>query len=132
MATGDFKVEIKGLDELRSAFKRAPKIVEPILQRTVEAAQFTLQKHTLKNDPVPWRTGNLLQSFRFFKARLQARWMPTAHYAVYVHEPRAAKGEGGKGYAGNPYMDAIVQKSQGDIDKLFESALERIVQELAK
>lgn len=124
MATGDVKLEIKGLKELQAAFAKAPAIVEPILQRSIDAAQFTLQKHTLKDDPVPWRTGNLLQSFRFFKARLQGRWMPTAHYAVYVHEPRA-------NYSGNPYMEGIVGKAQNDVDKLFDKALDKIVEELA-
>lgn len=125
MATGDVTVQIHGLDELIAAFKKAPDIVEPILQRTIDAAQFTLQKHTLKDNPVPWRTGNLLQSFRFFKARLEGRWMPTADYAVYVHEPR-------ENYSGNPYMEKILENSQTDINGLFDTALERIVAELAK
>lgn len=111
--------------ELRRAFANAPRIVEPILQRTIEAAQFTLQKHTLKNDPIPWRTGNLLQSFRFFKARLEARWMPTAYYAIFVHEPR-------DNYPGNPFMDTVVKKSEGDVNKLFDTALEKITEEIAK
>lgn len=128
---GELRVEIKGLSELREAFARAPDITESWLQRTIEAAQFTLQKHTLKDDPIPWRTGNLLQSFRFFKGRLWGKWMPTAEYAVLVHEPRAAKSEGGKAYAGNPYMEKVIAKAQPDIDKLFETCLERITQELA-
>ena len=129
--SADVKIEVKGLDKLVAVFKKSPSIVEPILQRTIEAAQFTLQKHTLKDDPVPWRTGNLLQSFRFFKGRLRGSWTPTASYALSVHEPRAAKG-GGKGYQGNPYMEGIVDKSQEDLNSLFDSALNKIVNELAK
>ena len=33
---------------------------------------------------MPWRTGNLLQSFRFATGNLQARWFPTAKYAPFV------------------------------------------------
>jgi len=77
-------VEIKGLEELRRAFREYPKISEPILQRAIVGTQAIFAKHTLKDNPVPWRTGNLLQSFRFESSRLMARWMPTAHYAAFV------------------------------------------------
>lgn len=129
---GNVTVEIKGLDELRATFKRAPDVVEPILQRAVEAAQFVLQKNTLKDDPVPWRTGNLLQSFRFFKGRLRGSWVPTAIYAMNVYYPRPASKEGGKAYPGNPYMDTLAEKAQPELDKLFDSALDRIVATLGK
>lgn len=129
---GNVTVQIKGLDELRAAFKRAPDVVEPILQRTVEAAQFVLQKHTLKDDPIPWRTGNLLQSFRFFKGRLRGSWIPTATYAFAVHEPRPSSKEGGKDYPGNPYMDRLVDKAQPDLDNLFDSALDKIIAQFGK
>lgn len=124
------QVEIIGLKEIQKNFQRAPEIVEPILQRTVEAAQFALQKHTLKDNPVPWRTGNLLQSFRFQKGRLQGSWFPTAEYAMSVYYPRPASGEGGKGYPGNPYMDAILENAEDDVNGLFVQALDKIVKAL--
>ena len=77
-------VQIKGLKELNEAFRRYPKIAEPVLQKAIIGTQFIFQKHTLKNNPVPWRTGNLLQSFRFQHGRLLARWFPTARYAHFV------------------------------------------------
>lgn len=79
-----FEVTIENLAPLRSAFREYPKIAGPILQRALLATQFVFQKNTLKNDPVPWRTGNLLQSFRFRTGNLQARWFPTANYAAFV------------------------------------------------
>ncbi len=80
------EVEIKGIQELRRAMRDYPKIAEPILQRAIAATQAVFAKHTLKNDPVPFRTGFLLQSFRFAASRLQARWFPTVKYALWVHE----------------------------------------------
>ena len=126
----DYSVTIDGLTELRAAFKRSPAIVEPILQRAIQAANFTFQKHTLKNDPVPWRTGNLLMSFRYIEGRLRGRWLPTASYAMTVAEPHTSAS--GKVYGGNPYMEKILEASTGDVGKLFESALEKITAELAK
>lgn len=84
--SGEVIVEIENLKELKLAFRDYPKISEPILQKAIIATQFIFQKHTLKNDPVPWRTGNLLQSFRFNSGRLWARYFPTARYALFVHE----------------------------------------------
>ena len=80
----EFEVKIENLPELRRAFRDYPKISAPIMQRAMIATQFVFQKNTLKDDPVPWRTGNLLQSFRFRTSPLQARWFPTAKYAPFV------------------------------------------------
>lgn len=80
----DFQVEIKNLPELRRAFREYPKIAGPIIQKALIGSQFIFQKHTRKNDPVPWRTGNLLQSFRFRASAYDARWYPTARYAPFV------------------------------------------------
>lgn len=80
----DFTITIENLDKLQSALKNYPSIAEPILQKAIDGTQFALQKNTLKSDPVPWKTGNLLQSFRFKPGNLQARWGPTANYAPMV------------------------------------------------
>jgi len=84
MASGEFKLEIQGIKGLTRALKQYPKIAQPILQRAFVATQAIFAKHTLKDNPVPWRTGNLLQSFRFRTGILQARWFPTANYAPMV------------------------------------------------
>lgn len=66
------------------AFKSYPKIAGPVLQKAFVGTQAILAKHTLKNNPVPWVTGNLLQSFRFKVGQLESRWFPTANYAPFV------------------------------------------------
>jgi len=76
-------VEIQGLKELRFALREYPKIARPIIQKAVDATSAVFAKHTLKNNPVPFRTGFLLQSFRFVRGNLQARF-PTAKYAPFV------------------------------------------------
>lgn len=80
----DFVLEIQGVNELKRALRDYPKISEPILQKAIVATQFVMTKNTLKDNPVPYRTGNLLQSFRYQIGRLQARWTPTARYAPFV------------------------------------------------
>lgn len=81
---GAFEIEIKGAKELAYALQQYPKISEPIFQRAIGGLGATLAKHTLKENPVPFRTGRLLQSFVFKVGRLQGRWYPTAKYAAMV------------------------------------------------
>lgn len=80
----EITVQIQGARELQYALREYPKIAKPILQKAVDATNAVFAKHTLKNNPVPWRTGFLLQSFRFVRGNLQARWFPTAKYAPFV------------------------------------------------
>lgn len=84
MAGNDFTLEVKGITGLKRALREYPRLAMPILQRAFTASQAILAKNTLKDDPVPWRTGNLLQSFRFRVGRLESRWFPTAKYAPFV------------------------------------------------
>lgn len=80
----EFEIEIKGMRELQRALRDYPRLAFPILQRAILATSAVFAKNTLRNDPVPFRTGNLLQSFRFRAGRLEARWFPMAAYAAAV------------------------------------------------
>jgi hypothetical protein len=81
-----FEMTIKGATELSAALMRYPDIAKPIVQRAIVGVSAVLAKHTLKNNPVPWRTGVLLHSFRFKSGPGWARWYPTAYYAQMVEE----------------------------------------------
>ena len=130
-----------------------PKISQPIVQRALTAVGAVFAKHTLKNNPVPWKTGNLLHSFRFKESPLAARWFPTANYAGAVEfgtRPRTivAKGKAlripiGGGFifrksVNHPgtkprrYMQQIVDRSKPDVEKLFGQANDAINREIAK
>ena len=123
--SSNYQVEIKGLKDLMFAFKNYSKISEPIMQRAVDATGAIFGKNTLKDNPVPWRTGNLLQSFRFERGRLLARWFPTVYYAPFVHD-------GTKFIKSNPFMPKIVAKSEAEVNKVFREAQDMINREIAK
>ena len=146
-----FTVQIENLHALTQSLKRYPKIAENILQKAVDASQAVFAKHTLKDDPVPWRTGNLLHSFRFQSGKLQARWFPTARYAPLVEYGRGAifpktkkslswKSGGGvqifaqmsRPTKANPFMKKILQKSNPDVQKVFRHAGDLILDEITK
>ena len=154
----NFTVEIKNLPALRKALNAYPQIAEPILQKAVEASSFIMQKNTLKDDPVPWRTGDLLIHFKLAKSRLQARWFPTSPYAIYVNNddrtgPVRARVKTGKyvtGKSGRQYyksakeaswitkprrshfMEKILEKSQPAINETFSKASYLIAREITR
>ncbi len=145
------QVQIQNLRPLIDSLNRYPQISEPVLQRAVDATQAIFAKNSLKDDPIPWRTGNLLQSFRFESGRLKARWFPTARYAPFVEYGRGPVypvrkkflswiDENGERVfrksAGpakpRPFMGKIVEKSQQEVQKIFRQAADIIVREIGK
>ncbi len=145
----DVSIKVEGLAELNARLAAYPDISIPILQRTIDASQALLAKNTTRTN-VPWKTGNLLHSFRFTTGYLMARWYPTAAYAAFVelgtkphvilprskqalYWPGAAhpvKSVNHPGTAANPYMERIVAAAQPDIDALFVQAAHLITTRL--
>lgn len=146
----DVSIKIQGLEELNARLAAYPDISIPILQRAVDGSQALLAKNTTRTN-VPWKTGNLLHSFRFSSGYLMARWYPTAAYAAFVEEgtkphvilpkskqalywPSAAhpvKKVNHPGTAPNPYMERIVAAAQPEIDALFLQAAKLITTRIA-
>jgi len=111
------KFEIKGANEIKAAFDKAPELAISIFQKAVEATGAVLAKNSLRNDPVPWRTGRLTQSFQVDnRTPLKTVWKPTANYAVFVND-------GTKYQKANPFMQRILMKSESEINQVFSQAL---------
>lgn len=147
----EFKVEIKGVEQLVSNLNRYPAISAPILQRALSAAQAVLAKNTVKG-VVPWRTGFLTQSFRAELSNLMLKWFPTASYAPYVefgtrphkivpknagalYWPGAAHPVMSVNHPGtrpNAFMERILDQSKDEIDNVFIAALTKINAEIAR
>ena len=146
----EFQVRIQGLDQLVANLKAAPGIAAPILQRALFASQAILAKYTTKAT-VPWRTGFLTQSFYGELTPGLLRWFPTASYARFVqfgtaphiilpkdkealYWPGAAhpvKMVHHPGTRPNDYMGRIMAASLPEIEEMFGTALQQIVQEIA-
>ena len=147
-------LEVKGLKQLVTAMQNYPKLAEPVLQRAMAAAQAVLAKYTTRTT-VPFRTGNLVQTFRYEIGRLQVRWFPTARYALFVHEGTGIYGKYGqrivpknklalfwksalhpvksvRGSRANPYMPRVARAAQVDVNKVMEAAGKRITDEIAR
>ena len=146
----DFKAQIKGLPELTAAMASFPGIAAPILKSALSQSQGELAKNTTKST-VPWRTGNLTQTFRAELQDLMLRWFPTAEYAPYVQFgtkphvilPKNKLALYWKGAAHpvarvnhpgtkpNDFMGRILESSQPGIDAIFTTALQIITTKIA-
>ena len=127
MESGIKSVQIKGLDRLTKALKRYPKISAPIFERGLNATAAVFAKHTLKDDPVPWRTGMLTQTFEFKPAtesRLIATWRPTRIYAPFVEY-------GTRRMAARPFMGKIIEKAKPEVDRLMDQSLDLVTKAIA-
>ena len=142
-------IEIEGLEELQNSLQNYPSIAGPLVQKAILAGSAALAKYTTRGN-VPWRTGNLTQSFRLDTSDNFARWYPTAVYAQAVYygmDPQpgrfvpaigkrltdsSRKGFGmWPGFKGQPYLDTIAEQANPEIQGYFQDALQKIVETIA-
>lgn len=145
-----FNVEILGKDALVEALATASDSLRSSLQAAIGKSTAVLAKYTTAQT-VPWRTGNLTQTFIADVGDLWASWVPTASYAPFVefgtqpHEilpstkealfwPGAAhpvKAVHHPGTKANDYLGRIVSQAQPEIDDLFYQALQLVVEDMS-
>lgn len=147
MSSNTFTVEIKGLDELLARYKKAPEVVEPVLQEAVSKSAAILAENTIPKN-IPWKTGALARSFDPAEiGHLYARWFPRIEYARAVQfglppspgryvpaiKRRLTKSGRGMwpGFKGRFYMEKIRDSSTGRINELFRNAI-KVVSERMK
>jgi hypothetical protein len=128
-------VRIEGLDRLRSAFREAPNLTLKYLAEATTAAVFAVEKQAIDPNfqfrtPRSQRTGMLAQSFAFgrkFERRgLRGSIGPTVRYAPFVYFGTR------RGIRPNPFMDRIAKAATPDVERLFQTATQRIIDKLAK
>jgi len=147
-----YEIKIQNLEELRAAFKKAPETASKELEKaTKEAGKQIL---ATEKSEVPIKTGQLRRSITLDYKPISVSIYPTVKYALPVHEgskphvivPTAKKvlrfKVGGQwiyarrvyhpGSKGNKFVERTVSKSENPINKLFDKALENIINFLAK
>lgn len=155
-----FNVEFRGADKIAQALIRAPQIVEPILQRAIEASASSVFTPSQQAGIVPIKTGFLKKSFSKISGRLFAKIGPgmvyPVNYAIPVHEGSrphviVPKSLGYKGHKGglktpfgvfnkvkhpgtkaNPFMPRILEASKNAVKAHFKRATELIAEAIAK
>ena len=127
-------VSITNLDQLRANFRKAPATALRYLSAATKAAIFEIEKQAVDENfqfktPRSMRTGYLALSFAYGRAfsngGLRGAIGPTAHYSPYVYH-------GVRGGRPNPFMDRIAKAAEPGVNKQFETAVDKIVSEIAK
>lgn len=126
----ELEIEVRGLDKLQAAIKRAPSVVRDRLNDAVRASVFEVLRYADDSGnsklfqfktPRALRTGWLSLSFRhgIQYSDLQGSVGPIAIYAPYVHKF-------------NPFMRRIAEAAKPEIQKHFERSVELVVRDLEK
>lgn len=148
-----FSVEIPELSKFQDLLKKFPQTAEKYLQRAIDAGAAEVHKNANRSN-VPWKTGNLVQSFGVVRGRLYASIAPgrgtPAKYAIFVHEgtaphvitPKKGKAlfwKGAKhpvrsikhpGTKPNRFIPRILEKSIPRIQTHFGNAIAKLIQEI--
>lgn len=128
----DISIEIKGLDEMKRAFNKAPRVTQQELDKAIHLSIIKLHFYTpqnfqyfplseLKNKNSP-RTGFLMGNRRGLwevYGILQGRLEERAPYGIYVHDGTSKMRK-------RPFFEGAKRQGQKDIDKYFQEALDRI------
>lgn len=122
----EMNIQVKGLNQLRSAYERRPEIVKKYINRAIQASIFEIERNATDQNfqfktPRSFRTGYLQRSFKFGMTFQDffGSIGPVAQYAAKVHQY-------------NQFMPRIALASQPKIQRFFEEALEVIVDDLSK
>jgi hypothetical protein len=143
-------VKIEGLEKLREAFKRSPGIVSKQIQRAISLSVALVNREAKIEAPV--RTGRLRSGIRSKISPFKGTVESTVVYGVYVHEGTSAhiikpvkkkalywkgaahpvKSVQHPGTRANPFMKRGVSRSEGQIQFIFQRAINNITTQLAK
>lgn len=144
-----FNVTIDKLDQLVAAFERAPTISTGALQQAIFQVPEILASFTIPGI-VPYRTGQLVQTFFSTVDGLVATWGPTVNYAAAVEfgtgphvilpkNKKALFWQGAKhpvrkvnhpGSKPNRYMERIISEAKEPINLVFNAALKVIMDDI--
>lgn len=122
----ELNIEVKGINQIKSAWDKRPALVKEYMNKAIEASVFEIEKNAVDENfqfktPRSMRTGYLQRSFKFgiITKDLYGAIGPTAVYAQRVHR-------------NNPFMPRIARVSQPAIQRHFTDALKYIVEGISK
>ena len=144
------KVQIKGLDELKVAFRKSPMIVGQEIQRAISLSVALIGRNAKME--APSKTGELRRGIKNKISPFRGSVESTVDYGIYVHEGTSAhiikpvkkkalywkgarhpvKSVQHPGTRANPFMRRGAEKSEGQVQRTFQLAINNITAQLAK
>lgn len=117
------RVTITNLPQIRAAFGKAPSLMAKNLNDAIKKASLAIERQSMINTPV--LTGFLRASHQVIFEPLKATIMPTADYAIYVHE-------GTYKMKARPFLFDAVQSQEREVDDYFKKAVQDTLDEIAR
>lgn len=130
----EMNVQIHDINALQKKFDKAPQMAIGKLSNAIKASIFEVEKQAVdRNFQFKWprarRTGFLERSFAYGRyihpSGLMASIGPTAMYSPFVYYGTS------RGIKPNPYMERIAKAAEPHVQKHFENAINKIVEDLA-
>jgi len=142
-------VKIKGLEELKAAFKRSPGIVMSQIQKAI-ALSIALVNRNVKIE-TPVKTGRLRAGIRSKISPFKGSVESTVNYGIFIHEGTTAhiirpvrkralywkgaahpvKSVKHPGTRANPFMKRGAERAEGQVQAMFQVAINNIAKQLA-
>lgn len=142
-------IKITNLQQIQSAFRRAPAEMMQELNKAIRKSIFTIGADSRRNTPV--KSGRLRASHYEKFSPLRGETGTNANYGVFVHEgtkPHTIQAAPGKalfwkgaahpvrrvrhpGFRGKPYLRMAVRSNQGRVDRFFTTAVDTVLANIA-
>jgi hypothetical protein len=149
----DIQIKIENLDNIRKALTLAPVTVAKHVNTAIKQT-FLIDIHNAKQQTTPVDTSNLIGNWEMKLSNLKGTYGPKAKYAYGVHEGTKPHPVGIKkiegwavrhgwdpyalqahinrhGTKANPFLQKALDMSLPNINKRFETALKKAMQEIA-
>ncbi len=143
------KVQIKGLKELQAAFRKSPMVVGKEIQKAIATSVMMINRNTKQEVPV--KTGTLRRGIRSKISSFRGTVESTLAYGICVHEGTSAhiirpvkkkalywkgaahpvKSVRHPGTRANPFMKRGAEKSEGQVQAIFQKAVNNVTKKLA-
>jgi len=142
-------IQIKGLKELKAAFKKAPAIVRNQIIKAIALSVASVNRNVKLETPV--KTGHLRSGIRSRISPFKGMVESTRNYGIYVHEGTSAhiirpvrkkalywkgashpvKSVRHPGTKANPFMKRGAERSEGQVRAIFQRAINNVTKQLA-
>lgn len=116
-------VKITNLPQIRAAFSNAPSLMTEHLNDAIKRASLVIQRQSMINSPV--LTGRLRASHQTIFGSLKATILPTAEYAIYVHQ-------GTRYMRARPFLYDAVRSEQSEVDDYFRKAVQDTLDDIGR
>ena len=145
-----FTITIQGLEKLKTAFRKSPEIVKGQIERAIALSVALVDRNAKIEAPV--KTGRLRSGIRSRISPFRGKVESTVKYGIFVHEgtsphiirpirKKALYWKGARnpvkivhhpGTKANPFMKRATEKSEGQVQILFQKAINNITNKLTK